>query len=73
MDRNRGPTLAIIGAIVLVIGLLAQSGALSWFGPLPGDLRFGVRVYVPVTSMVMVSVVMTLPLSLFWRRPAVTA
>jgi hypothetical protein len=32
-----------------------------------------VRVYVPVTSMVMVSVVMTLPLSLFRRRPAVTA
>ena len=73
MDRNRGPTLAIIGAIVLVIGLLAQSGALSSFGRLPGDQRFGVLVYVPVTSMVMVSVVTTLPLSLFRRRPAVTA
>ena len=60
MDRNRGPTLVIIGAIVLVIGLLAWSAAMTWFGRQPGDLRFGggnVRVYVPITSMVLVSVV----------------
>ena len=55
-----GPTLVIIGAIVLVIGLLAWIAAMSWFGRQPGDPRFGggnVRVYVPITSMVLVSVV----------------
>jgi hypothetical protein len=30
-------------------------------------------VYAPITSMVLISVVMTLPLSLFRRRPAVAA
>jgi hypothetical protein len=32
-----------------------------------------VRVYAPITSMVLISVVMTLSLSLFRRRPAVAA
>jgi Protein of unknown function (DUF2905) len=56
MDRNRGSTLVIIGAI----GLLAWSAAMTWFGRQSGDLRFGrgnVRVYIPITSMVLVSVV----------------
>jgi hypothetical protein len=70
MDRNWGPTLIFIGVAIAAIGLLAWSGALSWFGRLPGDLRFGsenVRVYIPITSMVLLSIVATLLLSLFRR------
>jgi hypothetical protein len=70
MDRNWGPTLIIIGVSIAAIGLLAWSGALSWFGWLPGDLRFGsenVRVYIPITSMLLLSIVATLLLSLFRR------
>jgi hypothetical protein len=70
MDRNWGPTLIIIGAAIVAIGLLAWSGALAWFGRLPGDLHFGsdnVRVYIPITSMLLLSIVATLLLSLFRR------
>jgi hypothetical protein len=70
MDRNWGPTLILIGVAIAAIGLLAWSGGLSWFGRLPGDLRFGsdnVRVYIPITSMLLLSIVATLLLSLFRR------
>jgi DUF2905 family protein len=70
MDRNWGPTLIILGAAIVVVGLLVWSGALSWFGRLPGDLRLGsgnVRVYIPITSMLLASLVATLLLSLFRR------
>jgi hypothetical protein len=39
------------------------SGALSWFGRLPGDIRIerdNVRVYIPVVSMLLASVVVSL-------------
>jgi hypothetical protein len=53
-----------------VIGLLAWASALSWFGRLPGDIRIvsdNIRLYIPITSMVLVSLVMTLLLSVFRR------
>jgi hypothetical protein len=53
--------MAGIGAVV--VGLLLMSGALSWFGRLPGDFRFGserFRVYVPLASMLLVSLVLSL-------------
>jgi hypothetical protein len=58
--------LAIAGGGLLIIGLLLWSGALGWFGRLPGDLRFerdGVRVYVPIVSMIVVSLVLS---ALLW-------
>jgi hypothetical protein len=48
----------------------AWSGALSWFGRLPGDLRFGGengRVFVPITSMLLLSIGVSALLNLaFW-------
>jgi hypothetical protein len=61
--RGAGLFVIIIGAGVVVIGLLVYAGALSWFGRLPGDLSFGgerTRVFVPVTSMLIVSLVLSL-------------
>jgi hypothetical protein len=50
--------------------MLVFSGALAWFGRLPGDLRFersNLRVYVPIVSMLLVSLVLTVLLSLIGR------
>jgi hypothetical protein len=66
MERGWGPVLVAVGIGVALIGLLAWSGALSWLGKLPGDLRFGddnVRVYIPITSALLVSVVLSLVLN----------
>jgi hypothetical protein len=56
-----------------VLGLLAATGALGWFGRLPGDLRIEggrTRVFLPITSMVVVSVAFTIVVNLvvrWWR------
>jgi hypothetical protein len=53
-----------------LLGFLVWSGALSWFGRLPGDIRIereNLRVYVPITSMILVSVVLTLLVNLVRR------
>jgi hypothetical protein len=34
-----GPVLVWVGVLLVVLGLLAWSGALNWFGRLPGDIR----------------------------------
>jgi hypothetical protein len=60
----------VAGAVLLVLGLLMMTGALSWFGRLPGDLRLGsgnVRVYVPFVSMLLLSLVISLLLGLLRR------
>lgn len=69
--KSAGPLLVIFGILVVGIGLLAWAGLLSWFGRLPGDLRIerpNTRVYIPITSMVIVSLVLSLLMMLFRRR-----
>ncbi|MFO8075611.1 MAG: DUF2905 domain-containing protein [Egibacteraceae bacterium] len=71
MDRSLGPLLIALGVTAILVGLAASAGWLSWLGRLPGDLRFegqGGRVYVPITSMIIVSVVLTVLANLFLRR-----
>ena len=69
MERSAaGLVIVAIGAILIVIGLLVWSGALSWFGRLPGDIRIerpGARIYVPIVSMLLVSIVLSLLIALF--------
>ena len=60
---STGLTLVVAGLALALVGLLVWSGALSWFGRLPGDIRVErptVRFYAPITSMVLVSVVLSL-------------
>ena len=62
--------LIVAGAVAIVIGLLLRTGALNWFGNLPGDIRIESgrsRVFVPVTSMLIVSVALSILLSLLRR------
>ena len=65
-----GPLLVALGIGRVIVGLLVWSGALSWFGRLPGDIRIereSVRVYIPIVSMLVVSVVFSLVLYLVRR------
>jgi hypothetical protein len=70
VDRNLGLLIVAFGVGAVVIGLLVASGALGWFGKLPGDIRVrgeGVRFYFPIVSMLVVSVVLTLAVNLLRR------
>jgi hypothetical protein len=65
-----GTILITIGVGLILVGLLIWSGSLSWFGRLPGDIRIEretVRVYVPIVSMLLVSLVVSLALYLVRR------
>lgn len=69
-ERSIGFLVAAIGAVVVVVGLLISTGALPWFGRLPGDFSGGsdnVRVFVPITSMIILSVVLSLALYIIRR------
>jgi len=60
-----GPLLVVLGIALVLVGLLVWSGALSWFGRLPGDIRIereSARVYIPLASMLVLSVVLSLVL-----------
>lgn len=62
--------LITIGIGLILAGLLIWSGSLAWFGRLPGDIRIEretVRVYVPIVSMLVVSLVVSLGLYLVRR------
>ncbi|MEP6686883.1 MAG: DUF2905 domain-containing protein [Gemmatimonadales bacterium] len=62
---SAGPAIAAVGLVLVVVGVLVWSGALSWFGRLPGDIRIErdtVRVYIPLVSMLLVSAVLSLVL-----------
>jgi hypothetical protein len=70
MDRTVGLIVIAGGVFVIVVGLLIYSGLLSWFGRLPGDIRYEsdrVRVYIPIVSMLLISVALTLLFSLLRR------
>ena len=69
-SSSPGTLLVGLGVVLILIGLLIWSGSLSWFGRLPGDIRIereSVRVYLPLVSMLLVSVVVSLVLYLVRR------
>ncbi len=62
---SAGPLLVVAGVVLVLVGLLVWSGGLGWFGRLPGDIRIerdSVRIYFPIVSMIVVSVVLSLVL-----------
>ena len=66
-----GRWLMLAGAGLFVVGaLVALFGSALPFGRLPGDLRFGsgnVRVYVPIVSMILLSLILTVVLNIIIR------
>lgn len=62
----------IAGVLLLLVGAALQFAPwlVNWFGRLPGDLRFesgNSRVFIPITSMIVVSIVLTIIVNLFKR------
>jgi hypothetical protein len=65
-----GLAIIAVGLAIVVIGVLVAVGALSWFGRLPGDIRIegdSVKVFFPITSMVIISIVLTLVFNILRR------
>lgn len=62
----------VAGVVLVVIGLIIHfaPGLVQWFGKLPGDLNWRserTQVFVPITSMIIISVVLTILINLFNR------
>jgi hypothetical protein len=62
--------IVFFGILLIVIGIVLYfiGNKLNWLGKLPGDIRIekeNFRLYVPVTTMIVVSVVLTLIVKLF--------
>ena len=67
-----GKWLIGLGLLLVLIGAVAQWApwAVSWFGRLPGDIRIeneNSKVFIPITSMIIVSIVLSVLFSLFRR------
>ncbi|WP_257255363.1 MULTISPECIES: DUF2905 domain-containing protein [unclassified Endozoicomonas] len=63
--------LIFVGLVLVSLGLILHfaPGLLKWFGHLPGDLHWksnDFQVFIPVTSMIIISVLLTLIIQL-WR------
>jgi hypothetical protein len=68
-----GKILVLLGVATALAGaiLLWAPGLLGWFGHLPGDIRIereNGSFYFPITSMLVVSIVLSLVVNLFFRR-----
>jgi len=64
--------LILAGLVRVVVGLILHyaPGLLNWFGKLPGDIRIESgrgKFFLPITSMVIVSIVLTVLINLFKR------
>lgn len=65
--------LIVAGGMLILLGLALHFAPwlLMWFGRLPGDIRIETgrsKVFIPLTSMIIVSVVLTLVVNLFFRK-----
>jgi hypothetical protein len=70
VGRELGPWLVGAGVVAVVLGVLAWTGTLSWFGRLPGDIRIEsehTRIYVPIASLLIVSLVLNIVIWLIRR------
>jgi len=67
-----GKLLIIVGGFILVVGLFLSLGLrIPFLGKLPGDIsidRGNVHFYFPLVTCLLLSLVLTLLLSVFFRR-----
>ena len=65
-----GRVLITVGAVVLLIGILPTFGQRFRLGHLPGDIvvrRGHVKIYVPITTMAITSLALTIILNVIFR------
>jgi uncharacterized membrane protein YidH (DUF202 family) len=66
-----GRALLVMAAVLGVTGAVLLAASALGLGRLPGDLRFGTgttRVYVPLATSIVLSIVATVVLNLLLRR-----
>jgi len=68
-----GKILILFGLVIVAIGALVTwaPGLLHWFGRLPGDVRIeksGSGFYFPIVSMILISIMLTILMNLFFKR-----
>jgi len=65
-----GNTIIIVGIALVIMGIAYKFGLLDWFGNLPGDIKYkgeNTSVFMPLTSMILISIVGSLLMRLFGR------
>lgn len=63
--------LLSVGAVLILFGLLLHLFGKIGFGRLPGDIiyeREGLKIFIPVASSILISVLLTILLNLFFRK-----
>lgn len=69
-NQQTGLLIIAIGVGIILLGALVWLGGLSWFGKLPGDIRMEGQsgtIFIPITSMIVISVVLSVGLNLLLR------
>ncbi len=70
--ESLGRMILYIGVILVLIGgFFVLMSRVPWFGRLPGDIVFrrgGLTIFVPITTMILVSIILTLLMNIVWRR-----
>ena len=63
--------LIIFGAVTLILGVVLLAGPkIPLLGKLPGDIliqREGTTIFIPIATSLVLSIVLTIVLNLFWR------
>jgi H+/Cl- antiporter ClcA len=64
-----GKYIILFGIILVIVGLILHfaGNSLNWLGKLPGDIRIekeNHRIYIPITSMILVSIILTIIVNL---------
>jgi hypothetical protein len=68
---DTGKFLLVAGTVIIALGLIFLMADKLPLGRLPGDLKFGgerFRIYIPVATCVLLSVVITLIVNFFSRK-----
>ena len=73
LSMTTGKLLILIGIVSIGVGLLISYAPwmFNWFGKLPGDIRIEEKnrfIFIPITSMLLISIVISLLINLFWHR-----
>ena len=71
MSPEIGKVLLVVGLLIAGVGVLALLGVRLPLGNLPGDIRIeGERgsIFIPLATMIVISVVLTVVLNLLLRR-----
>jgi Protein of unknown function (DUF2905) len=71
MSPEIGRIILVIGIVLVVIGGLAVLGVRLPFGRLPGDIAIegeNGAIYIPLGSMIVISIILTLVFNVFLRR-----